>query len=84
MSDDNTKCIIMKFNKDLELEGVWHEYKDNQGNDKKDKIKEKKGKKFKIEFDEVKATSNLTLMKGDIAGVDPYCIIYKGKLYCFP
>ena len=49
MSDDDTKYIIMKFDKHLKVKEVWHEYKDNNGNDKKDEIKEKQ--KFKIDFD---------------------------------
>lgn len=84
MSDDKTKFIILKFDNSLKLKEVWHEYKDNNGNDKKVKIEKKKGKKFKIEFDELKATSDVTLLKGDIAGVDPYCIRVGGTLYCFP
>jgi len=45
-------------------------------------LKEKK--KFKVNFDKIDAISDVTLIKGEIAGVDPYCIKVGKKLYCFP
>lgn len=82
MSDDDTKYIIVKFDKHLKVKEVWHEYKDNNGNDKKDEIKEKQ--KFKIDFDVIHDMTDVTLIRGDRDGEDPYCIKVGKKLYCFP
>jgi len=79
---DTTISINMKFNNKLELQEVMHVYKGKDGKEKTKKIK-KKGK-FKMGFDKIHKISNMTIIKGDIAGVDPYCIMVGGKLYCFP
>ena len=82
MSDDNTVSITMEFDKNLKLKEVIHVTKDKDGKEKHEKIKEKK--KFKVNFDKIDAVSDVTLIKGEIAGVDPYCIKVGKKLYCFP
>ena len=82
MSDDNTVSITMEFDKNLKLKEVIHVTKDKDGKEKCEKIKEKK--KFKVDFDKIDAISDVTLIKGEIAGVDPYCIKVGKKLYCFP
>jgi len=82
MSDDNTISINMKFNKNLKLIEVEHVFKGKGGKEERKKIKKKD--KFKIDFDKIDAISDVTLIKGEIAGVDPYCIKVGNKLYCFP
>ena len=82
MSDDNTISINVIFNKNLELKEIVHVYKDKDGKEKSEKINKKE--KFKIDFDVIHEISNMTLIKGDVAGVDPYCIVVGGRLYCFP
>ncbi|MEN8205015.1 MAG: hypothetical protein ABFS24_03270 [Pseudomonadota bacterium] len=82
MSDDNTISINLKFNKNLKLKEIVHIFKDKNGNEKSKKIKAKK--KFKVDFDKVDAMCDVTLIRGEIAGVDPYCIKVGGTLYCFP
>lgn len=82
MSDDNTISINMKFNKNLKLIEVEHVFKGKGGKEERKKIKKKK--KFKIDFDVIHEISNMTLIKGAVAGVDPYCIVVGGRLYCFP
>jgi hypothetical protein len=82
MSDDNTISINLIFKKNLELKEIVHVYKDKNGNEKNKKIKAKE--KFKVNFDKIDAISDVTLIKGEIAGVDPYCIKVGKKLYCFP
>jgi len=82
MSDKNTISINVKFDKDLTLLDIEHVYEDQKGNKKSKNIKKKD--KFKIDFDKIHTISNMTLIKGDVAGVDPYCILIGGQLFCFP
>lgn len=79
---DNTISINLKLNNKLEVIGVEHVHKGKDGKKKCTKIKKKK--KFKMGFDKVHEVCSMTIIKGDIAGVDPYCIIVGGRLYCFP
>jgi hypothetical protein len=82
MSDKNTISINVKFDSNLDLLDIYHVFKDKNGNEKSKKIKKKD--KFKMDFDKIHKISNMTLVKGDVAGVDPYCIVFGGTLYCFP
>jgi hypothetical protein len=78
----DTQYINLKFDADLNLIDVEHVYKDKEGKEKK--VKEKQRNKFNVDLDKVLETAEVSLIKGDKAGKDPYYVIYNGRLYCFP